>query len=233
MGTASTARYAIYYAPEPGGPLDTFGQTWFDPKAAAKLLAGIGLDAQRIAALSEGARRYGFHGTLKPPFQINPVTTQASLLDAARVFARSLSPIEIPPLELAIIGKFIALTPVTQSAALEKLAAACVRAFEAYREPLTDTQIENYKQNRLTVHQEQMLEHWGYPYVMEEFRFHMSVTDRIDDASEREAVMTAMEKLAAPVIGKPVVVRDLVVFAQPAVDQPMAPVERIPFGRSK
>ena len=157
----------------------------------------------------------------------------ASLLTAARVFARSLSPIEIPPLKLAIIGKFIALTPITQSAALEKLSAACVRAFEAYRVPLTDEQIANYKKNRLTVHQEQMLEHWGYPYVMEEFRFHMSVTDRIDVASEREAIMAAMEKLAAPVLGKPVMVHDIVVFAQSSADQPMTPVERIPFGRSK
>ena len=57
MDTPSTARYAIYYAPEPGGPLDIFGQTWFDPKAAAKLLAGIGLDPSRVAAPSESARR--------------------------------------------------------------------------------------------------------------------------------------------------------------------------------
>lgn len=121
----------------------------------------------------------------------------------------------------------------TQSAALEKLAAACVRAFEAYRVPLTDAQIEGYKQNRLTVHQEQMLEHWGYPYVMEEFRFHMSVTDRIDDAGQRDTVMAALEKLAAPVLGKPVLIRDLVVFAQGSANQPMAPLERIPFGRSK
>jgi hypothetical protein len=233
MGTGSSPRYAIYYAPEPGGALDTFGHTWFDPVSAARLLAGTNLDAKRITALSEGARRYGFHGTLKPPFELNPMCDENSLLTAARVFACSLSPIEIPPLELAIIGKFIALTPMSQSAALEKLAMACVRAFEAYRVPLTDAQIENYKQNRLTVHQEQMLEHWGYPYVMEEFRFHMSVTDRIDDAREREAVMAALEKLAAPVLGKPIMVRDLVVFAQAAADQPMAPIQRIPFGRSK
>jgi len=170
---------------------------------------------------------------LKPPFGLNPATTLESLLNAARVFARTLSPVEIPPLELAIIGKFIALTLMTQSAALEKLSAACVRAFEAFRVPLTDEQLENYKLNRLTVHQEQMLEHWGYPYVMEEFRFHISVTDRIDDSKERYDVVEALESLAAPVLGKPTVIRELTVFGQDDIDAPMSAIERIPFGRGK
>ncbi len=233
MATGKGPRYAIYYAPEPGSPLDAFGRSWFDSSAMSKPVAAARLTPQRIAELSEGSRRYGFHGTLKPPFELNPATTLGSLLDAARIFARTLSPIEIPPLELAIIGKFIALTPTTQSAALEKLSAACVRAFEAFRVPLTEEQLENYKQNRLTVHQEQMLEHWGYPYVMEEFRFHISVTDRIDDPTEREDVMTALETLAASVLGKPIVVRDLTVFGQAGIDEPMLAIERIPFGRSK
>jgi hypothetical protein len=228
-----SARYAIYYAPELGSPLDAFGRTWFDEKTNGNAKAIANLNPKRLAELSETSRKYGFHGTLKPPFGLNPSSSIESLLSAARVFARSLSPIEIPPLELAIIGKFIALTPTTQSAALEKLSAACVRAFEAYRLPLSDEQLENYKQNKLTVHQEQMLEHWGYPYVMEEFRFHISVTDRIDDPREREEIMDALEKVAAPILRKPVTVREIAVFSQPGLDQPMSPIERIPFGRSK
>ena len=233
MTTGLGPRYAIYYAPEPGTPLDAFGRSWFDPKSADHRKGAGKLTTQRIAELSENSRRYGFHGTLKPPFGLNPSTTLDSLLQAARVFARTLAAIEIPPLELAIIGKFIALTPVTQSAALEKLSAACVRAFEAFRVPLSDEQLDNYKLNRLTVHQEQMLEHWGYPYVMEEFRFHISVTDRIDDDAERAEIMKALETLAAPVLGKAITVRDLTVFGQADIDEPMLAIERIPFGRGK
>jgi len=233
MGTASSPRYAIYYAPEPGSPLDSFGRNWFNPSNSGNYVGSTKLTAKRVAELSESSRRYGFHGTLKPPFGLNPSTTLESLLNAARVFARTVAPIEIPPLELAIIGKFIALTPMTQSAALEKLAAACVRAFEAFRVPLSDEQMENYKLNRLTVHQEQMLEHWGYPYVMEEFRFHISVTDRIDDSKERYDVVEALESLAAPVLGKATMIRELTVFGQDNIDAPMVAIERIPFGRSK
>jgi hypothetical protein len=233
MATERGPRYAIYYAPEPGSPLDVFGRTWFDEKNNGNAAAIAKLNPKRLAELSEGSRRYGFHGTLKPPFGLNPSASVESLLNAARVFARTLSPVEIPPLELAIIGKFIAFTPTAQSAALEKLSAACVRAFEAYRVPLTEEQLESYKLNRLTVHQEQMLAHWGYPYVMEEFRFHISVTDRIDDPHEREEIIDALEKVAKPILGKPVVVRHLTVFSQEAIDQPMVALERIPFGRSK
>jgi len=189
------------------------------------------IDGPRIEKLTEGPRKYGFHGTLKPPFELTPKATLDSLLRTARIFARSLYPVTIPPLELAVIGKFIALTPSSQSADLEKLSAACVRAFEAFREPLSNEQIESYRQNKLTVHQEQMLEHWGYPYVMEEFRFHMSLTDRIDDPVERDELFGTLESLAAPVLGKTISVRDLAVFGRESTESPMSVVERIPFGR--
>jgi hypothetical protein len=223
-------RYAIYYSPEPGSALDKFGRAWMGGPDGAVKAGSSRLDPAKIAKLTESSRRYGFHGTLKPPFELNPATSLDALIEAAKVFCRSVAPVEIPPLELAEIGKFIALTSQSQSAALEKLSAACVRAFEAFRMPLSEGQVQNYKQNKLTVHQEQMLENWGYPYVMEEFRFHMSLTDRIDDDAERQAVMESLRTLAAPILGRSVKIVDITVFAQIGLDQPMKPIERIPFG---
>lgn len=236
MAAPSGPRYAIYYAPALGSALDVFGQTWLGLRGRDALSAALGANSsvslERISQLTESPRRYGFHGTLKPPFELNPNSRPAGLIAAARVFASTRTPIQLPPLELAVIGKFIALTPIAESAALERLAAACVRAFEGYRAPLSKKQEDDYKLNKLTVHQEQMLEHWGYPYVMEEFRFHISLTDRIDEDRERTAVMDLLTRLTKPVLGEPVLIRDLVVFAQDGLDQPMKPVERIPFGRA-
>lgn len=236
MAAPTAPRYAIYYAPDIGSALDTFGHTWLGLRGREALAAAVGTSSKvsldRIDQLTDSPRRYGFHGTLKPPFELNPANRAAGLIEAAHVFARSRAPIQLPPLELAVIGKFIALTPIAESAALERLAAACVRAFEGFRTPLNRQQEEDYKLNKLTVHQEQMLEHWGYPYVMEEFRFHISLTDRIDDDAERDAVMDLLATLAAPVLGEPILIRDLVVFAQDALGQPMKAIERIPFGRS-
>jgi len=232
MTQASPPRYAIYYTPSPDTPLGQFGTAWLNHTngtASAVKITTSRLDPARVAAITESSRRYGLHGTLKPPFELNPATTLDALLAAARVFARSVAPVEIPALELAIIGKFIALTPVSQSAALEKLSAKCVRAFEAFRMPLSDQQVANYKRNKLTVHQEQMLEHWGYPYVMEEFRFHISLTDRIDDDEERQAVLENLQTLAAPILGQPTTISDITIFSQAGRDEPMTEITRIPF----
>ncbi|MCB2106230.1 MAG: DUF1045 domain-containing protein [Rhodobacteraceae bacterium] len=229
------ARYAVYYAAEPGSPLAEFGKHWLGRNGApenAPLPNIPGISDARMHELTSGPRRYGFHGTLKPPFELHPATSLDSLLAAARIFAKSMAPVEMPALELAIIGKFIALTPITSSAALENLAAKCVRAFEGYRMPLTDQQIAHYRNNKLTVHQNSMLEHWGYPYVMEEFRFHISLTERIDDISERRAVMQVITEMAKDVVGKPLTIRDIAVFGQEERDQPMTVIERLPFGRA-
>ncbi len=222
-----TPRYAIYYSPDPGSPLAAFAQAWFSPDSKLK----SALNRPDIDRITTNTRRYGFHGTLKPPFELNPILSLDGVMAAARVFARTRAPVELPPLELDVIGKFIALTPAHDSAELEKLAAACVRAFEAFRVPMSAEQFAQYKLKKLTVHQEQMLKHWGYPYVMEEFRFHMSLTDKIENDAERFRVMDELATIAAPIIGKPLVVRAITVFRQPGSNEPMVPVERIPFGR--
>jgi len=230
-------RYAVYFAPEPGSPLDKFGAKWFgrdsDTSKTSPQPDVPGLAPERVKEITEGPRRYGFHGTLKPPFELSPSVTLDGLLAAARLFAKSAPIIELPPLELAVIGKFAALTPETASAPLELLASACVRCFEGFRVPLNAEQEADYRRNKLTVHQEHMLLHWGYPYVMEEFRFHISLTDRIDDDDERDAVMATLTKLAAPIINKAISVREIAVFGQAMYDAPMKLVERIPFGRKK
>jgi putative phosphonate metabolism protein len=232
-------RYAVYFSPEPGSPLDAFGHRWLGrndqtpAKSRTMLPVVAGMAPARVAALTESAWRYGFHATLKPPFELNPASSLDAFLAAAHIFAKGLAPIELPALELAIIGKFIALTPVASSATLENFAAQCVRVFEGFRVPLTPEQTAHYMRYKLTVHQTQMLEHWGYPYVMEEFRFHISITDRIDDEKERAAMLSTVQALAGDVVNKPIVVRDLAVFHQPERDMPMMLLERIPFGRVK
>ncbi|MBM3515974.1 MAG: DUF1045 domain-containing protein [Alphaproteobacteria bacterium] len=230
------ARYAVYYAPESGTELAAFGARWTGVDADGKPAVPVevpGLSPARFAELTVGPRRYGFHGTLKPPFVLNPASSVESLVAAAKLIARSIAPIVIPPLEIAVIGKFIALTPATSSAELEKLSALCVRTFEAYRSPLSDEQITAYRSNKLTVHQDSMLVNWGYPYVMEEFRFHISLTERIDDIAERRALMLAVTELAKPLTNKPLTIRELALFHQADRDHPMSVLQRFPFGRAK
>src|SRR5262249_20443675 len=79
------------------------------------------------------------------------------------------------------IEGFIAIVPASRDAALEGLAADCVREFDAFRAPLTDEDRARRNPARLTPQQRDHLDRWGYPYVFEEFRFHMTLTGRLDD----------------------------------------------------
>ena len=65
-------RYAIYYAPEEGSSLEAFGQTWLgrDARSGRTLVQARveGISSERLLDIVSIAARYGFHGTLKPPF---------------------------------------------------------------------------------------------------------------------------------------------------------------------
>ena len=231
----TNTRYAICFAPERDSPLETLGCEWLGRDKAGgfvdRRVEVRGLTPDRLTTLTKGPRSYGMHGTLKPSFELRPHATEKALLTVAEVIARSFSPIELPPMELGEIGYIVSLVPEASSAALEDLAAACVRAFDGFRSPLTQAEEEAYKRNRLTVHQRQMLVHWGYPYVMEEFDFHISLTDPVIDEDERAAIKTTVEHLAKDILHKPLMMRELVVFSQKGPEAPMSIIARFPFGR--
>jgi 2'-5' RNA ligase len=102
----------------------------------------------------------------------------------------------ITPIVNSISG-FIAVVPVERSAELEQLAADCVSAFDSFRSPLTPADRARRNPEKLTSRQREYLDRWGYPYVMEEFRFHMTLTGRL--GSERRAPLLTMlrERFAA------------------------------------
>jgi 2'-5' RNA ligase len=45
----------------------------------------------------------------------------------------------------------------------------------------------------LTARQRSHLDRWGYPYVMEDFHFHMTLTGRLGDV-KREAIRTILQE---------------------------------------
>jgi len=227
------ARYALSYVPEQGSPLADFGRSWLgrdiDTAEQHEQPEIEGISKARLQELTHWRRSDGLHGVLKPPFQLNEGSSFNGLMDTAHLFAKFLDKVEIPQLEVNIIGKFIALTPTIAS---RQLAGACVRVFEGYRQPIRIDMDQRYRHDKLTVYQKRMLKHWGYPYVMEEFRFFIPLTDRIEDDEERERVTAAITKLSKPVIKQPLSIRELTVIGQISRQDPMRIVTRIPFGRA-
>lgn len=188
-------RYAIYYAPAQGSSLDQFGaemlgyDAWIG--AALPFPAGVVDEEPDWRAITEDPRKYGFHATLKAPISLANGETESELLAACADFAGQ--PRRIPAITPVVnsISGFIAVTPAERSSDLEQLAAECVRAFEPFRAPLTAEDRHRRNPSKLTPRQIEYLDRWGYPYVMEEFRFHMTLTGRLDD-TRRERVLAML-----------------------------------------
>jgi putative phosphonate metabolism protein len=176
-------RYAIYYTPEPGSDLDRFGAELlgYDATTGEDIAFpdGVLQLAPDWRELTRDPRKYGFHATLKAPHSLAPGKTEAELLAACETFARTLRPIPVIKPVVGSISGFIAVVPAEPSAELERLAADCVSEFDTFRAPLTNEDRARRNPSMLTPRQREHLDRWGYPYVMQDFRFHMTLTGRL------------------------------------------------------
>lgn len=173
-------RYAIYFVP--GGMWGDAGAAWlgWDNRSGRATAQPQGADP----ALTERPRKYGFHATLKAPFAIADGQTPDALLAATETHARRLQPIPLPSLQVSRIGRFFAFTAPDQKAPLSALAGALVRELDPFRAPLAEADLQRRRAARLTDAQDALLLDWGYPYVMEEFRFHLTLTGPLTDGPD-------------------------------------------------
>lgn len=228
-------RYAIYLAPESGSALARFGAAWLgrDAETGAEVAQPEldGLAAARLRAVTEAPRHYGFHGTLKPPFHLAGGAEAAELTAALAAFAGQRRGFDVPELVVRPIGDFVALVPAAPSPALSQLAAECVVAFDCFRAPPDPAELAKRHAAGLSPRQAELLARWGYPYVLDEFRFHLTLTGALDDAAERARIAALAAGAAAPCLRQAFPVRDLCLFHQPDRATPFRIVARFPLAR--
>jgi putative phosphonate metabolism protein len=200
---AAIPRYAIYYAPAPGSALDRFGAVLLGYDAYSgnepAFPDGVLQMALDWRDLTQDPRKYGFHATLKAPFSLASGRTEAELVMACAAFADMPRPIPVLKPVVDSISGFIAVVPGEPSTELEQLAADCTRDFDPFRAPLTPEDRARRTPSKLPPRQRDYLERWGYPYVMEDFRFHMTLTGRLLD--ERREPILAMLRHRFSAIG--------------------------------
>ncbi|MEM1301275.1 MAG: DUF1045 domain-containing protein [Pseudomonadota bacterium] len=176
----SYSRFAIYYVP-PEGALAEFGASWLGWDIA-RGCAVQQMDCPGLDKVTEAPRKYGFHGTLKPPFRLADGASAEDLHSALSDLARTVPPARCDGLELTALGSFLALTPRGDLGSLQQLAKTCVTELDRFRAPLTEAELARRRKANLSDRQEALLRDWGYPYVMEEFRFHLTLSDKIAKA---------------------------------------------------
>jgi hypothetical protein len=150
----------------------------------------------------------------------------------AETFAAQRDSFAVPALKLASLGNFPALIPGGPCRELDALAADCVREFDSFRAPPTQEESIRRRSAGLNDNQERYLRKWGYPYVMDEFRFHFTLTGRIGDDAERRAVFDALAKLVEPACLAPIPLDAVSIVEQESVEYPFFLTRRFPFRRS-
>lgn len=226
-------RFAVYYAPAVTDLLWDRASVWLGRDPATGLSydgAVAGIDRTRLLNLTQSAGRYGFHATLKPPMALAPDQTEEGLRAAMAEIAAQLPPVALGRLQLASLDGFLALVPDPEdNPQLLDFAATIVEAFEPFRAPLNPRDRAARASKGLTPRQEELLDAYGYPYVFDQFRFHMTLTDRLAPA-DYDAMVQAATTWFGPVLDQDVTLDRLVLFHERENKLPFNRVAEFPLG---
>jgi hypothetical protein len=79
---------------------------------------------------------------------------------------------------------------------IHSTADACVTGLQALTQSLTNEDLARRRQNKLTALQERYLQEWSYPWVLDEFQFHMSLTGSLKNipTAELSALVSAAQE---------------------------------------
>lgn len=210
-------RVAIYATPPAGAALTRAAALWLGRDAFSGEPTRDPDPA--IDPLVAEPARYGFHATMRAPFRIAEGSDLEDVDARLADFCASRPAVTLPAIELAAIGSFFALVPAGPSVPLAELEAELLEAFEIFRAPLTEAEIARRRPDRLTDRQKAHLTAYGYPHVLEDFRFHMTLTGSVPDA-ERARIASLLAERFAAFDGAPLVIDSLALFIEP---EPGAP----------
>lgn len=227
-----TTRYAVYFAPAETSALWQAGCHWLgrDPRSGAELPRPEveGWSAERIAQITASPRMYGFHATLKPPFQLAEGRTVTQLASAVEQLTARLQAFTIPQLSVRSLDGFLALQPAGLDAKLSALADACVTELDDFRRPPSAEELAQRRVARLSPRQNELLAQFGYPYVRDQFRFHMTLTERLP-RTDADALGAWLRDYFAAAAAMPLHCDDLCLFVQDSPGEAFLLLQRFPL----
>lgn len=191
-------RYAIYFSPDPQLPLSQTAAQWLERDEHGNRVTDVPLlytnttspDHLKKQYIATPAH-YGFHATIKPPFMLAKGYSEQQLDNSLQEFCRLLKPFTLPKLQVSLMGSFFCLTLAggcdeSASLAVDRLAEETVRHFDIFRRPPTEKELAKRRETGLTDRQDEMLRRWGYPYLLSEFRFHMTLSEKLKHTGTQE-----------------------------------------------
>jgi hypothetical protein len=230
---AGFARYAIYYTPQPGTALASFGRSWFgraNDGVTLQAFSDAGLSGTSFAKLVPAPGRYtGLHALFRAPFALREGIGPDALKTRLINFAARRKPVATGPLTLARAGRFLVLRPVEATPSLDWLAAQCVAAFEDFAAPPSDVERDEHASPHLSDFQRLLLESFGDPHVLSEYRFSITLTGPLD-AAHLERVAQALWPVLEEICSEGVTVDGLSLFGDGGGTSPMRLLGRYRLG---
>ena len=190
-------RYAIYFVPPAETEFFRFGSAvlGYDCYTGGGIKRPAILDAEPEFwdRLTAEPRRYGFHATLKAPFDLAPSCQEAQLVSALHSFAGLGHAIAALTPAVQVLSGFAAIVPAAASPAIDELATKCTTIFDAFRAPMAAQERARRVASGLNQNQITNLDRWGYPYLFADFRFHMTLTSQVG-VDRRDHVLATLQK---------------------------------------
>ena len=215
-----SARYAVYFAPRKHAAWWNFGARWLgrndDDHSELPRPQLANISTEELVRFTHEPRRYGFHATLKAPFRLLPAFDETDLIARLGQLAKTLAPVALGPLRLAILDRFVALVPDTQLTGLQTLAAACVTELDDLRAPLREEDLARRRMAQLDARESELLARYGYPYVLERFRFHLTLTGPLENAETQRVTTAAAASVARLNAEAPLLLDRLCLFVERA-----------------
>jgi hypothetical protein len=228
----SFVRYAIFYTPQPGTALSAFGRSWFgraNDGATLEAFSDSGLSAAFTRLPAAVSRYSGLHAVFKQPFALKTGTTAEALKTRLVSFAQRRKPVATGPLTLSRAGRFLVLRPVRPAPALDWLAAQCVTTFDSFAAPMSDADREERGASHHNDYQRLLLESYGDTNVLDEYRFHITLTGPLDN-SHLERVAQALWPVIEEICADGVTVDALSLFGDPGGRTPLKLIGRHRLG---
>ena len=229
-----TARYAIYFSPAADSDWGRFGAAWLGRCAYGGPVPPLRFPVEnerRLREITSTPRRYGFHATLKAPFRLAAGMRSEHLVAEAERLCSGLASFQLSALQVTMLDGFLALVPGEPEKRLSALAERCVRHFDRFRAPMTPAERIRRTSKPLSEREAELLQRWGYPHVLDHFRFHFTLTNSFgaDHATAAWATRTAACEIAARSPGG-LFMDALTIFEEPSEGADFRALRRIPFG---
>ena len=171
-------------------------------------LQGFDLD---LVTLTKAPRKYGLHATLTP-IQIEFVSERIALIAGFEEFCAKQAPARSGRRHQRLLAGFCTGSSV-RSRATQSISGRLCYVFDPFRAHLNEAELAKRRNRRLNQYQDDMLLKWGYPYVFDAFRFHITLTGQIN-SQLADRLIPFLSSWLDPILEDPFYINDLVLAGE-------------------